>query len=104
MLVILSSPPEIATELARRLRARRLERGWTQPELAARSNVALDTLKKFERTGQISLVRMVRLSMALGTVAKKEGLFKAGAPASLDALERPLRQRGRSARQPRRRT
>lgn len=97
MLVTIGSPQEIAAELARRVRTRRLDRGWTQAEMAARANVALDTLKKFERTGQISLVRLVRLTVALGTLREMEGLFREGAPASLDALEQPKRRRGRSA-------
>lgn len=101
MPVTLFSPPEVSKTLALRLRARRLDRGWTQAELAERSNVAVDTLKKFERTGQISLVRMVRLTMALGCVDEVEHLFRQSVPASLDALEQPERQRGRSSRQSR---
>ncbi len=101
MPITLLSPPEVSNALARRLRAQRLARGWTQAELAARSNVAVDTLKKFERTGQISLVRMVRLTVALGCVDEMEHLFRQSVPASLDALERPERQRGRSSRQSR---
>ena len=82
--------------LGQRVRERRLDRGWTQAELAARSSVALDTLKKLERTGQVSLPRLVRLAIALGCTAELEGLFGARAPQSLKDLERPRRLRGRS--------
>ncbi len=96
MRVTLLTPAEIATSLARRLRARRLDRGWSQTELAARSNVAPDTLKRFERTGEVSLTRLIRLSLALGLASELEGLFAQTVPESLEVLERPKRQRGRS--------
>ena len=82
--------------LGHRVRERRLDRGWTQAELSARSSVAVDTLKKFERTGQVSLPRLVRLAIALGCAAELEGLFRERSPQSLEDLERARRRRGRS--------
>ena len=93
---IISTPADIAVALGLRVRERRLERGWTQSELAARASVALDTLKKFERTGQVSLPRLVRLAIALGCATELEGLFREPAPQSLKDLGRPHRRRGRS--------
>jgi transcriptional regulator with XRE-family HTH domain len=98
MLVTSNSPADITLALARRIRDRRLDRGWTQAELAARSAVALDTLKKFEHTGQLSLPRLARLAVALGCSAEIEGLFREPAPQSLDDLTRSRRQRGRALR------
>lgn len=92
----LLSPNEISLELGSRVRALRLAHGWTQAELAARAGVALDTLKKFERTGQLSLERFVRLVIALGTGRELEGLLSNSVPSSLQMLEQPKRQRGRS--------
>ena len=68
--------PEVAADLARRLKSRRLARNLTQPGLAARSGVPLGTLKKFERTGSISLVSFVRLVVALGEQAGLERLME----------------------------
>ena len=90
------SPTDVSLALGRRVQARRLEHGWTQAELASRSGVAIDTLKKFERTGQISLPRLVRLVNALGRVSELEGLLGEPAPRSLRELERPTRKRGRA--------
>ena len=98
MILALSSPSDICLALARRIRDRRLDRGWTQAELAARSTVALDTLKKFEHTGQLSLPRLVRLAVALGCSAELEGLFREPTPQSLDELTRSRRRRGRALR------
>ena len=91
-----SSPAEISVALGRRIQARRLAHGWTQRELAERAGVALDTLKKFERTGQVSLLRLVRLVIALGGTDELEALLASHAPRSLDDLTRPRRQRGRT--------
>ena len=67
--------PEVAVDLAKRLKSRRLARNLTQAGLAARSGVPLGTLKKFERTGAISLVSFIRLVVALGEQAGLERLM-----------------------------
>ena len=67
--------PEVAADLAKRLKSRRLASNLTQAGLAARSGVPLGTLKKFERTGAISLVSFVRLVVALGEQAGLERLL-----------------------------
>jgi transcriptional regulator with XRE-family HTH domain len=56
---------DIAAELANRVKNRRLAQNLTLVGLAQRSGVALGTLKKFERTGQVSLVSFIRLVVAL---------------------------------------
>ncbi|MBX3132776.1 MAG: helix-turn-helix transcriptional regulator [Gemmatimonadaceae bacterium] len=84
--------------IAERLRARRLALGWSRRTLAERAAVAPETLRAFERSGQISLARLVRLAVALGVDAELERLFVvAPAPRSLDELAPPAprRQRGR---------
>lgn len=95
----LLAAPEVARDLAKRLKSRRLERNLTQAGLAARSGVPLGTLKKFERTGAISLVSFVRLVVALGEQAGLERLMKADERdvATLDQmLSQPkARKRGR---------
>lgn len=97
MFLTLSTPKEITVALGQRVRARRLERAWSQAELAARAGIALSTLKVCERTGQVSLPRLVRIITALGHLADLEPVLTASAPASLDAMKRPLRMRGRSS-------
>lgn len=97
MSLILSTPKEITVMMGQRSRARRLERGWSQSELAARAGIALSTLKVFEKTGQVSLPRLVRLMTALGHLSDLETILTASTPASLDTMELPLRKRGRSS-------
>lgn len=97
MSLMLSTPKEITIMMGQRVRARRLERGWSQSELAARAGIALSTLKVCERAGQVSLPRLVRIMTALGRLADFETVLTASAPASLDAMERPQRKRGRTS-------
>ena len=49
----------LAYEMAKRLSALRLQKAWSRQELAKRSGVNVYTLKHFERTGQISLHRLI---------------------------------------------
>lgn len=88
----IQTSPEIARELARRVKARRLERTWTQKELADRAGISLETYRVFERTGRISLERFLSLAIVLNATTALEGLFAAPLAWSLDELER--RQRG----------
>lgn len=92
----IKSPSEVAMELAGRVRERRLERGWSQDELAQRSGLKLSTYILFERTGRIALVRLLRVLDVLGHLSEIEKVA-ASEPASqtLDQLVAPKRKRGR---------
>ena len=62
----LHTPEEVAQELAQKARRLRLFRNWKQTTLAERSGVTLASLRRFERTGQVSLKNLLRLCFALG--------------------------------------
>lgn len=94
----LRSPREIADLLARRVKALRLERGWTQQEIADRSGISLATYRRFERSGRISLERLLKLAVILDAHGSFEDLFALPPVRSLSELEaedRPRRKRGR---------
>lgn len=89
---------KIARQLADRVRALRLERGWSQLELATRAEVALPTYQLFELKGSIALERLVRIAVALH---RAEELMKLFAPAPARTVEElatpsPTRKRGRT--------
>ncbi len=98
----LRTPPEIARLLAGRVRALRLQRGWTQQELAGRSGLTLATYRRFERTGRIALDRLLRIAVVLDAQAAFDGLFAlppAGSLAELAERTQQLpRARGRRTR------
>jgi transcriptional regulator with XRE-family HTH domain len=60
-MVSLKSAPEVLAELARMVRVQRLNRGWTQAEMARRAGLKLPTYIMFERTGRVSLLRFLKL-------------------------------------------
>jgi transcriptional regulator with XRE-family HTH domain len=97
--VELQTPREIGAGIARRARALRLHRGWTQEETAERAGVTLASYRRFERTGSISLDRLLKVAVALGAYGGLEQLFAPAPAASLAELQRldasETRKRGR---------
>ena len=70
------NPKDIAQDIAKRVTALRLQRAWTREVLAEHAGVNVYTLKHFERTGQISLHRLIAVAFALEMNAEIERLFK----------------------------
>ena len=75
MLYIFETPSDVAIKMAQKLKSIRKRRKITQKQLAARSNVSYATLRKFERTGQISLESFIKISMELGLLNELNNLF-----------------------------
>lgn len=98
----LQTPAEIIQGVAQRARVLRLERGWTQRELARRSGVALETLRRFERTGKIALERLVSIAVVLDAVQPLGDLFAPGPARTLADLERAAATPKRAPRERRR--
>ena len=92
----LQSPREMSLALAGRVRRLRLDRGWTQQEMAERAGVAPDTYRRFERTGSISLERLLKLAVVLDACAGVDQLFVPPPAGSLDELERRDLHRSRT--------
>ena len=59
------TPSEMMETIRTKFRTRRKTLGYTQHELATRSGVSLGSLKRFERTGQISLESLLKLAVVL---------------------------------------
>lgn len=95
----LLTPSETADLLAKRVKQIRLERGWTHEEIARRAGVAIATYRRFERTGNISLERLLKLAMVLDALPAFAELFSQPQARSLAELERQAtssaRKRGR---------
>ena len=63
--LIWETADELDLKLANRLRGIRKRRKLSQEELSRQSGVSLGSLKRFEQTGQISLLSITKLAMAL---------------------------------------
>ena len=69
------TPDEIILKLAQKVKRIRKRRKITQEELSQISDVSLGSVKRFEMTGQISLISLVKLSLALDIVDEIRNLF-----------------------------
>ena len=59
------TPKEINGSIVKNVRARRKEAHLTQEQLSRKSGVSLGSVKRFERTGEISLASLIRISVVL---------------------------------------
>lgn len=69
------TPEEIAQALAKRLRKVRKRRSISQQRLSEQSGVSLGSIKRFEATGMISLLSLIKIAMALGCEGELRTLF-----------------------------
>lgn len=76
MTFILKSRQEITQEIASRAKEIRLKQNLTQEGLALRSGVSLGSIKRFERSGEISLKSLIEIAIALGNLDDFDSLFK----------------------------
>ena len=90
---------EMIKKIAEKARAKRLALDLSQQTLSEKSGVSYGVLKKFERTGQISLESLLKLSLGLGSIGGFNSLFSTNKPEevlSLDELMKDVkRKRGR---------
>jgi len=54
-------PSDVLKELATWEKSLRKKHGFTQSEMARRSDVSLGSLKRFEQTGEINLASLLKL-------------------------------------------
>lgn len=72
---IWETPEEIDLALAQRLSRIRKRRKLSQLALSQRSHVSYGSIKRFETSGQISLISLTKLCMALDCVDEIRNLF-----------------------------
>ncbi len=66
---------EINQQLAFRLKRIRKRRGFTQQTLSEMSGVSYGSIKRFETSGQISLLSLTKLAIALGCTDEIRHMF-----------------------------
>ena len=75
MSFVWETPEEINLALAKRLSRIRKRRNLSQVQLSDKSNVSYGSIKRFETSGQISLLSLTRLCVVLGCVEEIKNLF-----------------------------
>lgn len=88
LLLLQKTPPELNRLLAKRISAIRKRRKITQKALSEKSGVSLGSLKRFEQTGEISLLSFTKLAIALEIDSELETLFEEVPFASIEEVIR----------------
>jgi transcriptional regulator with XRE-family HTH domain len=101
----LTTDAAVLAELGRRLARHRLERNWTQAELAAKAGIGQATVQRAERGESVQMTSLIKLLRTLELL----GGLDVALPESIDLpiaqLERAQRKiRGRASGHRRRRT
>lgn len=95
----IKTPDDIRQELASRAKDRRLGMDLSQEGVARRAGISTGTIKRFEKTGDISIDSLLKIALVLEALNEFEDIFKskAFAPTSIDdLLKEPHKpQRGR---------
>ncbi len=66
---------ELNQKLAQRIRNIRRRRSISQEKLAEMSGVSYGSIKRFETSGQISLISLTKIAIALGLADELRNLF-----------------------------
>ena len=84
----LISPHDVMLSFAQRAKTLRLEQNITQQELADRVGIAIGTIKRFEKTGEIQFNHLLRVALVLGRLEEFVNLFApSDVPVSLYELK-----------------
>jgi len=77
---------DICQSIADRVKSRRLEMNLTQNGLSARSGVNIETYRKFERKGEISIQNLVKIAFVMDVTSDFDTIFAQKQYESLDDL------------------
>lgn len=72
---LFKQPNDVKLELAEKIKVLRKEAGYTQQELAKRTQVSYGSIKRFEQTGEISLINLLEIARILDVLEDFDLLF-----------------------------
>ncbi|MDE7444425.1 MAG: helix-turn-helix domain-containing protein [Lachnospiraceae bacterium] len=82
------TPGELQTLIAERVRMIRRRRKISQKKLSELSGVSLGSVKRFEQSGEISFLSLIKIATALGLNNELEHLFEDVPPLSIEEIIR----------------
>jgi transcriptional regulator with XRE-family HTH domain len=93
--IIFITPYEMSRQIARLAQAKRLTLNLSQQSLSERSGVSFGVIKKFERTGKISLQSLLKIALVLGCLEDFTKLFQAPPPQQVATLDQLIHEKKR---------
>ena len=73
--LVQKTPDKLNKDIAKRIKSIRKRRRISQKELAKRSGVSYGSVRRFEQTGEISLLSLTKIAIALQIDNQLEDLF-----------------------------
>ena len=89
-----ATPDEINKVIAARVRTVRKRRKISQVKLSEKSGVSLGSVKRFESTGEIYLLSLTKIAIALNVEQELKQLFSNVPYMSLEEIENERNQQG----------
>lgn len=96
----LKPPGELAQDISKKAKQKRIDLNITQRELAERSGVSFGSVKRFEQKGEISLKHLLQIAIVLRSAGDFESLFSKQRYQSIDDViqEKSKKERKRAGR------
>ena len=91
----LINPEDAMYLLAERVKQSRLAENFSRKSLSERSGVSEASIKRFETTGEIALLSLLKLSYALGSMQDFDKVFAPKDVISIKDITKKQRARGR---------
>ncbi len=88
----LETPCEMATHAAERFRNIRKRKKITLRSLSEKSGVPYSTIRRFESTGEIPFLALVKIASTIGEDDQITALFSESVPASIEEIIRENRR------------
>ena len=89
---MLKTPQEMAVDAATRFKEMRKVKKITIKELSERSGVPYSTIRRFESSGEISFLSLVKIVSTIGEDEEIANLFTRRIPASIEEIIRENRR------------
>ena len=91
-MIVLKTPQEMAVDTAKRFKEMRKAKKITIKKLSEDSGVPYSTIRRFESSGEISFLSLVKIVSTVGEDEEITNLFAKRIPASIEEIIRENRQ------------
>jgi len=95
--MVTMSDREVVREIGRRLRRRRLERNWSQEQVAERAGLTRVTIARVEKGTPASLLTLIQILRALDVIEELDGFLPDPGISPLELARMKGRERQRAS-------